>query len=70
MKAVVMAGGLGTRLRPTLALPINKHLYPVAGKPLINWPLELLGRSGVTEVLVLLNGSHAELLLETIGTGK
>lgn len=68
-KAVIMAGGLGTRVRPALAPPINKHLYPVAGKPLLHYPLELLARSGVTDVLILLNGTHPELLLETIEDG-
>ena len=70
MKAVVMAGGLGTRMRPLLAPPINKHLMPVAGMPLIFHPLALLARSGVTEVLILLNGEHPELLLKTIGDGS
>lgn len=69
IKAVVMAGGLGTRVRPDLAPPINKHLYPVAGKPLIHYPLELLARSGVNDVLILLNGNHAELILETVECG-
>lgn len=68
-KAVVMAGGLGTRMRPTLAPPINKHLCPVAGKPLIHYPLELLAASGVVEVLILLNGSHPELIMETVENG-
>lgn len=70
MKAVVMAGGLGTRMRPLLAGPINKHLMPVGGQPLIFWPLKLLAASGITEVLVLLNGPHSELLFETIGSGE
>lgn len=65
-----MAGGNGTRLRPTLASPINKHLIPVGGKPLIFWPLELLARSGITDVLVMLNGAHPELLLETVDNGN
>lgn len=69
-KAVVMAGGLGTRMRPTLAGGINKHLYPVAGKPLIHFPLELLARSGVRDVLLLLNGVHPELIMETIEDGS
>lgn len=33
-------------------------------------PATLLARSGVTEVLVLLNGQHPELILETIGSGE
>ncbi len=68
-KAVVMAGGLGTRMRPYLASPINKHLTPVGDRPLIDWPLQLIRNTGITKALVMLNGTHAELLMETIGTG-
>lgn len=70
IKAVVMAGGLGTRMRPALAAPINKHLCPVAGQPLISYPLELLARSGVTDVLILLHGQHPELIMETVACGR
>jgi glucose-1-phosphate thymidylyltransferase len=70
MKAIVMAGGHGTRMRPLLAPPINKHLMPVGGRTLIEWPLLFLANSGVRDVLILLNGPHAELICETIGTGE
>src|SRR5919204_1829070 len=53
MKAVVMAGGEGSRLRPlTSGLP--KPLVPVTGKPVMEHTLRLLRRHGITEVVVTL----------------
>ena len=48
MKGVILAGGLGTRLRP-LTLVTNKHLLPVYNKPMIMYPLETLKRAGITD---------------------
>ena len=54
MKAVVLAGGYATRLRPiTYALP--KLLFPVLGKPMIYWTLDLLRDFGVDEVVLGVN---------------
>ena len=51
MKAVVMAGGEGTRLRPmTSSMP--KPLLPVANRPIMEHVLRLLRRHGLTEVVV------------------
>src|SRR5918911_305375 len=53
MKAVVMAGGEGSRLRPlTSGLP--KPLVPVVGKPVMEHILKLLRRHGITDVVVTL----------------
>ncbi|MGA8534416.1 MAG: sugar phosphate nucleotidyltransferase [Candidatus Tumulicola sp.] len=54
MKAVVMAGGEGSRLRPlTSSLP--KPLAPVANKPVMHHIVDLLRRHGVTEVVTTLH---------------
>lgn len=54
MKAMVLAAGRGERMRPiTDTLP--KPLVPVAGKPLIGYHLERLGRAGVRDVVVNLS---------------
>lgn len=54
MKAMVLAAGLGTRLRPyTLVTP--KCLMPVCGRPLMDWTLHWLRRFGVTECVVNLH---------------
>jgi NDP-sugar pyrophosphorylase family protein len=54
MKAMVLAAGLGTRLRP-LTEDKPKCLVPLAGRPLISWTLEWLRRAGVTECVINLH---------------
>lgn len=52
MKAVILAAGVGTRLRPqTDETP--KGLLPVAGRPIIDYTLEALGHTGIKEVVVV-----------------
>ena len=54
MKAMVLAAGLGTRLRPyTDVLP--KPLFTILGVPLIEWVLSGLSRAGVTDAVVNLH---------------
>jgi mannose-1-phosphate guanylyltransferase len=55
MKAMILAAGLGTRLRP-LTTERAKALLPVANKPLIDRTIEYLKSHGVTEILV--NAHH------------
>jgi len=54
MKAMVLAAGLGIRLRP-LTEDKPKCLVPLAGRPLIGWTLEWLRRAGVTECVINLH---------------
>ena len=51
MRAVVMAGGEGTRLRP-LTTNVPKPLLPVVGEPIMGHILRLLGRHGISEAVV------------------
>ena len=51
MKALLLAAGLGTRLRP-LTETIPKCLVPIRGKPLLAYWLELLLPNGIAEVVV------------------
>ena len=50
MKAVILAGGEGTRLRP-LTLTVPKPVVPVVDRPFLRHQLDLLGQAGVTEVV-------------------
>jgi mannose-1-phosphate guanylyltransferase len=62
MKAFLLAGGLGERLRP-LTLTMPKCLVPVNGVPLLDIWLDLLVRHGITDV-VLNVSQHASLVRE------
>jgi mannose-1-phosphate guanylyltransferase/phosphomannomutase len=54
MKAVVMAGGEGSRLRP-LTIGRPKPMVPMVSKPVMGHILDLLKRQGITEVVVTLH---------------
>ncbi len=69
MKGVILAGGLGTRLRP-LTLVTNKHLLPVFDKPMIYYPIQALVNAGINEVLVVTGGEHAGDFLKLLKNGK
>ncbi|HEX9712957.1 MAG TPA: NDP-sugar synthase [Actinomycetota bacterium] len=58
MKALILAGGLGTRMRP-LTDTVPKSLLPVANRPFLEHQLRLLAQHGITET-VLLTGYLAE----------
>ncbi len=65
MTAAILAGGLGTRLRPA-GLDRPKVLAPVGGRPFVTWILDWLARSGVERV-VLCTGVGASALEQTLG---
>lgn len=69
MKGIILAGGLGTRLRP-LTLVTNKHLLPVYDRPMIYYPIECLCRAGIREILIVTGGEHAGDFLKLLKNGK
>lgn len=60
MKAVVMAGGEGTRLRP-LTSSRPKPMVPVVGRPVMEHILELLRRHGISQVIVTVQYLSAQI---------
>ncbi len=68
MKAMILAAGLGTRLRP-LTNHTPKPLLPVGGIPLIEWNVLLLRRAGIRDVIINLH--HLGNMIETtLGDGS
>jgi len=68
MKAMVLAAGLGLRMRP-LTLLRAKPALPVLNRPLIHWTLELLRRHGVTDVVINLHHLPATVR-RVVGDGR
>lgn len=68
MKALITAGGRGTRLRP-ITNTINKHLIPIAGKPMLFYALEHLSNAGIKDIGININLGERELQ-PVIGDGK
>ena len=69
MKGVVLAGGLGSRLRPLTAVT-NKHLLPVYDQPMIYYPIQTLVNAGINDIMVVTGGSSAGDFLRLLGNGK
>lgn len=68
MKAMILAAGLGNRMRP-LTLYTPKPLLEVGGKALIVWHIEKLKKIGVTEI-VINSAWLADKLISSLGDGS
>jgi len=68
MKAVIMAGGKGTRLAP-LTDHSPKPLMPIIDKPILRYIIELLKKHGITDISVTL-GYMANKITEAFGDGR
>lgn len=68
MKALITAGGRATRLRP-ITYTWNKHLIPIALKPMIFYALEKVSEAGIKEVGIIVNpGENA--IQKVVGDGS
>ncbi len=68
MRALITAGGRGTRLRP-LTYTSNKHLIPIANKPMIHYALEAVATAGIRDVGIVLNPDTGEEIRKALGDG-
>ena len=68
MKALVLSGGAGTRLRP-ITHTSAKQLLPVANKPVLFYGLEAIRNAGITDVGLVV-GDTAEAIEDAVGDGS
>ncbi len=69
MKAIILAGGSGTRLYPTTQI-LNKHLLPIYNKPMIYYPLSLIMLLGIRDMLFVVNPQDLEHFKKLFGDGS
>jgi glucose-1-phosphate thymidylyltransferase len=69
VKGIILAGGLGSRLKP-LTRVTNKHLLPVWDRPMIYYPIQCLVNAGIDDILIVTGGNSAGDFLRLLGNGK
>ena len=69
MKALLLAGGTGSRLFP-VTLGVSKQLLPVYDKPMVYYPLSVLLMAGIREVLLISTPQDIEQYQRLLGDGS
>ncbi len=67
MQAVILAGGLGTRLRP-LTHEVPKVLVPVCERPFLHYILDMLSENGITDIILCV-GHLGDQVVESVRDG-
>ena len=69
MKALLLAGGIGSRLFP-ITFGVSKQLLPVYDKPMIYYPLSVLILAGINEVMVISTPEDIQGYKRLLGNGS
>ena len=69
MKALILAGGSGTRLKP-ITHTIPKQLLPVANKPILFYVLDQIRDAGIKDIAIIISPETGSYIKEAIGSGS
>lgn len=69
MKGLILAGGTGSRLRP-LTYTANKHLIPIANKPILFYGIEALRDAGINDIGIILGTNDPDAVKKAVGDGS